>query len=201
MNHANLYVVGLGASAGGLDALKSFFLHLPPSPGMAFVVVTHLLRDHKSVLSKILSEFTNLQVQRMKGIDILQPDVVYVLPENAKVLVKNGTLALTPRGREEVLNNTIDLFFESLAAEFKEHAVAIVFSGMGTDGMEGVKTIHEFGGTVLVQDPESTTFKSMPQAAIKNNHPEGVLPPEELARQLTTIIRDKEIRPGKNGLP
>jgi two-component system, chemotaxis family, protein-glutamate methylesterase/glutaminase len=192
MRENSFYVVGIGASAGGQHALKEFFLNLPTSPGIAFVVVTHLLRDYRSILDTILSRFTSMHVVRMKGGDIIRPNTVYVMPENVKVYVKNGSLILKPREQDYLINKTIDEFFHSLGEDQKDKAVAIVFSGMGTDGIEGVKTIHEFGGTVLVQDPASTTFKSMPDTIIKEDHPDRVLPPAELAHNLIRIISEKE---------
>ena len=190
-NSNDFYVVGIGASAGGHDALKDFFSHMPPDTGMAFVVVTHLLRTHKSILPRILSRFTAMPVLRMKGVDMLKPNTVFVLPENASADVKNGMLLLKPRKDDEIINKTIDEFFHALAEDQQEKAIAIVFSGMGTDGADGVQTIHAHGGIVLVQEPGSTAFKSMPDAAIRSDHPDEILPPAQLAENLLKIISEK----------
>jgi two-component system, chemotaxis family, protein-glutamate methylesterase/glutaminase len=192
MEKSEFYVVGLGASAGGYQALKEFFCNIPDNPNIAFVVVTHLLRGHKSILDKILSKFTSLKVVRMKGLDIVRPNTVYVLPEDQKVYMRNGALILKPRNENEIVNKTIDEFFHTLAEDQKEKAVAIILSGMGTDGSSGVESIHEFGGLVLVQEPYSTQFKSMPNAIINRDHPDQVLPPKELARNLIEIIEAKK---------
>lgn len=191
MEKKDFYVVGLAASAGGHEALKEFFLNLPEQPGMAFVVVTHLLRTHYSILDRIISRYTRMTVRRMKGVDIIRPNHVYVMPENVKVHVRDGSLILTPREDGEILNKTIDLFFHSLGEEQQEKAVAIIFSGMGSDGLQGAQTIHENGGMVLVQDPRSTQFRGMPEALISRDSPDAVLPPDELAQVLLSILSAK----------
>ena len=193
-NNKEFYVVGIGASAGGHDALKEFFSHIPPDTGMAFVVVTHLLRTHRSILPRILSRFTSMPVLRMKGVDALKPNTVFVLPENARVDVKNGILILKARSEDVVINKTIDEFFRALAEDQREKAVAIVFSGMGTDGSGGVQTIHDHGGIVLVQEHDSTEFDSMPDAAIRGDHPDEILPPAQLAESLLRIVEEKRLK-------
>jgi len=190
--NGNFYVVAIGASAGGHDALKQFFSHIPSDTGMAFVVVTHLLRTHESILPRILSRFTTMPVVKMKGVDLLKPNTVFVLPENARAGVKNGMLMLKPRQEDEIINKIIDEFFHSLAEDQGEKSIAIVFSGMGTDGSEGIQSIHEYGGIVLVQEPHSTAFKSMPDAAIQRDHPDKVLPPAKMAENLLRIVEEKK---------
>jgi chemotaxis response regulator CheB len=193
MQKGSFYIAGLGASAGGQAALEEFFEQMPPDTGVAFVVVTHLLRGHRSILDKILQRSSALPVQRMKGYDIVQPDRVYVLPEDAKVYIKNGCLILKPRGEEENGNKTIDLFFHSLAEDQREKAIGIVFSGMGTDGSKGVQTIHEFGGKVFVQEPHSTLFSSMPDAAIRRDSPDKILKPACLADYLVEAVKADKV--------
>jgi two-component system, chemotaxis family, protein-glutamate methylesterase/glutaminase len=192
MKRNGFYIVGLGASAGGHQSLSEFFQHLPEEPGAAFVVVTHLLRDHFSILDRIISKHTRMTVVRMNGADIIRPNHVYVMPENVKVHVKNGTLFLTPREADEVLNKAIDLFFQSLGKDQRDKAIGIVFSGMGSDGFEGVQTIHQHGGMVLVQDPRSTDFKGMPETIINRDNPDVVLPPADLASELISLIHEKQ---------
>ena len=181
MGMNDFYVVGLGASAGGHEALKEFFLNLPEQPGAAFVVVTHLLRTHSSILDRMILKYTKMTVVRLTGVDIIRPNHVYVMPENVKLEMKNGRLILQPRPVDEVLNRTIDHFFESLGKDQREKSMAIVFSGMGTDGFEGVQAIHKYGGTVLVQDPRSTHFRGMPETVIHQDSPDVILPPAKLA--------------------
>lgn len=192
MESNDFFVVGLGASAGGQQSLREFFQHLPEKPGAAFVVVTHLLRDHFSILDRIISRSTRMDVIRMTGIDKIQANCVYVMPENVKVQIDRGYLVLQPRSEDEILNKTIDHFFHSLGRGQGEKAVAIVFSGMGSDGLEGVQTIHEHGGMVLVQDPRSTDFKGMPESIIDRDNPDVVLPPAQLAVSLMSRIYEKQ---------
>lgn len=188
MNYKSFYIAGIGASAGGHDALEEFFRNIVHTAPVAYVVITHLLRDHTSVLDKIISRFSDLPVHRMKGFDLVLPGNIYVMPENVKVFIRQGALILKPRGEDEVINKNIDLFFHSLAEDQKEKAIGIVFSGLGTDGAEGVKTIHEFGGKVLVQEPHSSVFRSMPDAAIKRDSPDQILRPSELARYVSYMV-------------
>lgn len=192
MENKNFFIAALGASAGGHQALKEFFEHLPEPNGVAFVVVTHLLRGHFSILDQILSRYTDMPVQRMTGFDEIRPNQVYVMPENVKAYIKNGNLILEPREKDEIRNNTIDLFFHSLGEDQQENAIAIIFAGMGSDGLKGVQTIHDCGGTVLVQDPKSTPFKSMPDSIIREDNPDIVMTPAGLAANLLKIISLKK---------
>lgn len=193
MNKAEFFVVGVGASAGGHEALRDFFLSLPPNPEVAFVIVTHILRSHPSKLHSILSKYTSMKVVRIKGREMVKPNHVYVLPENASVTIKQGILFLSPRTNEEIINNMIDKFFRSLAVDQKEKAVGIIFSGMDSDGAIGAEIIHQHGGTVLVQEPGSTVFNSMPWAAITTDNPDEILPPSTLGKKLVEILRSKEV--------
>lgn len=189
----SFYVAGIGASAGGLQAIREFFLNIPPEPGIAFCIVTHLLREHRSILDRIISGCTSMKVQRMKGADVIEPNNIYVMPEGAKAYIKNGCLYLKDRREEEIINRTVDEFFFSLAEDCRDHSIGIVFSGMGSDGAEGVKRIHESGGIVMVQDPSTTAYKSMPENAIRRDHPDQILPPAMLAQTILSEIARKEV--------
>jgi chemotaxis response regulator CheB len=192
MQLKEFYVVGLGASAGGHQSLKEFFLNLPEQPGAAFVVVTHLLRNHFSILDQMISKFTGMRVVRIAGGEQILPNHVYVMPEKVKVEIRSNRFILRSRLSEEVVNKTIDTFFHSLGKEMGRRAVGIVFSGMGSDGYEGVQTIHKHGGIVLVQDPHSAEFKGMPETIINRNSPDAVLPPSELASGLMSLILESK---------
>lgn len=185
------HLVSLGASAGGHHALREFFENLPHPPGMSFVVVTHLRRDHFSILDRIISRFTKMSVVRITGGEIIKVNHVYVMPENVNVQVRRGILFLRPRDEDRKVHKPIDVFFHSLAEDRREKAVGIIFSGMGNDGFEGVQAIHHYGGMVLVQDPRSTEFKSMPESIIKNDSPDVILPPAQLADRLMLLISEK----------
>lgn len=194
MLREDMFVVGIGASAGGHAALQEFFEHLPKDLPAAFVVVTHLLRAHNSRLDKILSAHTKMNVTKLTRITALQAGEVYVLPENAFVKLKKGFLLLQERGIDKIRNNAIDLFFKSLAEEKKEKSVGVILSGMGSDGAEGALTIFEHGGDVLVQEPSTAQFTSMPWAAIIKDHPDYILPPSKLAEKLASILREKHVK-------
>jgi two-component system, chemotaxis family, protein-glutamate methylesterase/glutaminase len=194
MKNNELFVAGIGASAGGVEALSEFFKNIPERCGIAFCVITHLHRSHESVLHKIISKHTWMAVKRMNGVDIIYPDVIYVLPENMTAYVKEGIIYLRPRPDDELVNKAIDLFFHSLGEAFKERSIGVVMSGMGSDGSSGVESIHKFGGTVLVQDPHSTAFSSMPDNIIRRDHPDLVLPPSLLAKNLIRLVNYRRTR-------
>jgi two-component system, chemotaxis family, protein-glutamate methylesterase/glutaminase len=189
----NFFVCGIGASAGGHDAIAEFFKNIPPDPGVAFVVVTHLLRSHKSTLDRIIAKYTSLKVVRIKEIQQVQPNVIYVMPEGVNVVIKGNFLRLSRRSEYEIKNEAIDTFFKSLAENWKEKAIGIIFSGMGSDGASGAVELHKYGGQVLVQDPHSTPFNSMPWAAIRKDSPDEVLTPAKLGLKLLEILREKEL--------
>ena len=191
MSRYNFYIVGVGASAGGQAALKEFFSGIPADTPAAFVVVTHLSRDFKSSLSDILSNFTDLKVSKIGKYTRPEPGHVYVMPEDVVAKMENGLLSLIPRPQDNIINKSINIFFESLAKEQQSKAIGIVLSGMGSDGADGALKIFLEGGDVMVQDPESTRFNSMPMATILKDHPDFILPPRELGIKLTEMIKMK----------
>lgn len=191
MSQYNFYIVGVGASAGGQTALKEFFSGIPADTPAAFVVVTHLSRDYKSSLHNIISGFTRLQVSKIGKYTKPEPGHVYVMPEDVVAKIENGFLTLVPRPHDNVINKSINIFFESLAREQQSKAVGVVLSGMGSDGADGALKIFLGGGDVLVQDPESTQFNSMPMATILKDHPDYILPPKELGVKLAEMIKMK----------
>lgn len=204
MNKNEFFIVGVGASAGGQDALKQFFSSIPPSVNAAFVVVTHLFRDYRSELPAILSRFTKLSVIRIEKNTIIVPGTVYVMPEDVVVKIQNNSLILEPRPTDQIVNKSIDIFFESLASEAGPRAIGVVLSGMGSDGANGAVKIFLGGGDILVQDPESTQFNSMPIATILKDHPDFILPPKELGAKIVDMAQHqvqprKEIAPPRTG--
>jgi two-component system, chemotaxis family, CheB/CheR fusion protein len=177
-------VVGIGASAGGLDSLDRFFRGLPAQPGVVIVIVQHLSPNHESLMEELLQRFTALTVHRAEdGLEI-EANHVYVLPPGKEITLSDRRLRVTDRPGERVLSFPIDRFFTSLAEECGRRAVAVVLSGGGTDGSRGVRSIHEAGGLVLVEDPAGAAFESMPRSAIETGTTDAVLSPEEIARAL-----------------
>jgi two-component system, chemotaxis family, CheB/CheR fusion protein len=184
----NFYIVGLGASAGGLEALRSFFEAVPAKSGAAFVVIQHLAPDHRSRMVELLATHTPVPVQQIEDGVTIQPDHVYVIPPGKAVKIFHGKLLLLdPKTRAPHL--PIDRFFRSLAEDCGELAIAITLSGTGSDGTLGVRAIKEAGGTVMVQDEGSAQFSAMPDSAGATGLADYVLPPAEMARQLLLFIR------------
>lgn len=185
---SSFYVVGLGASAGGLEALRSFFEAVPEKSGAAFVVIQHLAPEHRSQMVELLATHTQAPVHRIEDGMTIQPDHVYVIPPGKCVkIVRNKLSLFIPEKKSPHL--PIDHFFRSLAEDRGELAIGIALSGTGSDGTLGVRAIKEAGGTVMVQDEGSAKFSGMPDSAGATGLADFTLPPAELARQLLLFIR------------
>jgi two-component system, chemotaxis family, CheB/CheR fusion protein len=176
------HCVGIGASAGGLEALEKFFGVLPVLPGFAFVVVQHLSPDYKSLMADLLAKHTELPVIEARDGEEIIPGHVYLIPRKKNMNVYKGRLFLSEKGQG--LNLPIDIFLRSLAEDFSEKAVGIILSGTGSDGTRGVRAVKETGGMVMVQSVESAKFDGMPRSAISTGIADYVLPVEDLAREL-----------------
>jgi len=177
-------VVGIGASAGGLDALERFFAQVPRETGMAFVIVQHLSPDFKSLMDELLGRRTALPIHLVEDAMPVEPDHVYLIPPKKEMIISGGRLLLSERDRQQELTLPIDIFFRSLAQDCGPRAVAIVLSGGGSDGSRGVRDVHEAGGLVIVQDVETAQFDGMPRASIETGMAHWILPPEEMPRAL-----------------
>lgn len=184
------YVVGIGASAGGMEALRTFFSQLPPNLPAAFVVITHLMREHRSILDSYLRDKTEMAVVRCDHDMGIEPGMVYVLPENTHVTIRQRILRVHPRSNE-IINHAIDIFLSSLATDCGSKAIAVVLSGRGSDGLEGSRKVSANGGTVLVQSPESAYAGDMPQAIITGDHPREISSPGHLAEKLASLLLDR----------
>ena len=182
----NFPIVGVGASAGGLDAFKRLLTAIPKDSGMAYVLVQHLDPSHESILPEILQRVTKLPVHEITDDIHLAPDHVYIIPSNKILTSTDGVLQLAPR-EKKILNFSIDIFFTSIADVHKEFAVGIVLSGTGSDGTLGLKAIKEQGGIGIAQDPESATYDSMPQSAVNAGVVDFILAPEKIPAQLLLI--------------
>lgn len=182
------YIVGIGASAGGLDALQTFFDHVPSDSGMAFVVIQHLSPDYKSLMVELLSKHTKMEVLRVEDGDHIRPDCVYLIPPMKNMAVLNGKLYLSEQPQRHTLNLPIDVFFRSLAEDRGEKAACIILSGTGSDGTRGVRAIKGEGGIVFVQDEGSAQFDGMPKSAIATGLADFILPPAEMPEQLLRFI-------------
>ena len=173
-------IVGIGASAGGLEALETFFDNTPLVTGLAFVVVQHLSPDSKSLKNELLSRHTQMRIQRVTDGMRVEPNAVYLLPPNKEMIASGGRLFLTDKDQSQSLTLPIDVFFRSLAQDAGDRAVGIVLSGVGSDGSRGIRAIHEAGGLVLVQDPFTATFDGMPKSAIDTGIVDYTLAPNAM---------------------
>jgi two-component system CheB/CheR fusion protein len=193
MNSKNdFWVIGLGASAGGLEALTSFFNNLPKKPNAAFIVAQHLAPHARSMMVELLSRQTTMQVQPVKDRQKLKPGMIYIVPPNFDVTTHNGELRLMRAGEETRPKPSVDLFFSSLAKTHGKKAVGIILSGTGTDGSEGIRAIKESGGVTLVQDAGSAKYDGMPKSAIETGLIDVVLSPEKMAAQLLDILEERK---------
>ncbi len=183
-----LIAVGVGASAGGLEAFTELLRHLPPNTGMAFVLVQHLAPHHESVLPELLSSKTGMPVVQVHNDTRLQPDHVYVIPPNSLMLVRDRTLTLEARPATEEKFRPIDAFFNSLAVEFGSSAIGIVLSGTASDGTLGLKTIKGEGGITFAQN-QTARFDGMPRSAIAAGVVDFILPPRRIAEELVAIAQ------------
>lgn len=180
-------VVGIGASAGGLDAVRSFLKALPAKSGMAYVFVQHLSPTHESILPEILQKVAPFPVQQITDNIHLEPDNLYVIPQNKIVTATDGVLKLAPLDSKHKKSNTIDLFFSSLGVVHQGYAVGVVLSGALNDGTLGLQAIKSYGGITFAQDEGTAVYGSMPKSAINSGAVDFVLSPEKIAEHIIAI--------------
>ena len=195
LTDAPFVVVGVGASAGGLEALSDLLANLPEKTGMAVVVVQHLDPQHESKLSNLLSRVTHLPVLEATQDLAVQPDHVYVIPKNTTMTIAQGVLQLAPRGGVRGTHLPIDLFLKSLAEDRQSAAIGVILSGTGSDGTLGMEEIKAAGGITFAQDESSAKYSGMPQSAARSGCVDLVLPPDQIARELTRISQHSYVAP------
>jgi two-component system, chemotaxis family, CheB/CheR fusion protein len=183
----SFHIVGVGASAGGLESLERFFARVPPDTGMAFVVLQHLSPDFKSLMDELLSRHTRMPIRHAEHEMLVEPNTIYLLPPMKEMIVRQRRLLLSDRDPRSGLTLPIDLFLRSLAHDVGEQAVAVILSGSGSDGSRGVQEISKAGGTVLCESPDTAQFNGMPLSAIRTGLVEHVLPPDELAGAVAAL--------------
>ena len=184
-------IVGIGASAGGLEAFTKLLRNLPADTGMAFVIVQHLDPNHKSILTDILLKTTDMPVSEVKDNMAVEPDHVYVIPPDNELAVVNGILNLTPRKDKVRLHMPIDSFLESLAKDQGSMAIGVILSGTASDGTQGLREIKAADGITFVQNPQSSKYSEMPCNAIATGDVDFILTPEEIAAELARIARSR----------
>lgn len=187
-------IVGIGASAGGLEAVTALLAHLPTDTGMAFVVVQHMDPARESLLPPLLQKATAMPVSQARDGAVIAPDRVYVIPPNTHMIVDAGRLRLIPRPAG-IHAMSVNCFLNSLAEELGHKAVAVIMSGTASDGTLGVKAIKAEGGIVFAQDELSAGFSGMPHSAAATGVVDFVLPPEQIAAELVSIARHPALSP------
>ena len=189
-----LFIVGIGASAGGLEALEQFFRNMPADSGMAYVVVQHLSPDFESLMDKLLARETTIPIRLIEdGIEVA-PNSIYLLPPGKEVIISGGRLLLAARSRSKDLSFPIDNFFRSLAQDAGPRSIALVLSGTGTDGSRGIRDIHMAGGLVIAQSESSAKFDGMPRSACDTGIVDMVLAPSEIPGALQRYLSNPFIR-------
>ena len=191
-------VIGIGASAGGLEALQQFFDCMPSHSGLSFVIIQHLSPDYKSLMADILAKHTEMNVFQADNQMPVLANTVYLIPPKKYMTIKDGHLILSDYDTG-TLNHPIDVFFTSLAEDRKEQAIVAVLSGTGSDGTNGVKAVKEKGGLVIAQAPESAKFDGMPRSVINTGLADFVLSPEEIAEEILNFSTTPTLLRGKQG--
>ncbi len=182
-------IVGVGASAGGLEALEQFFGKMPVDSGMAFVVIQHLDPTHVGIMPELLQRISSMKVHQARDRQEVKPNNVYVIPPNKSLSILNGALHLFEPVESRGLRLPIDIFFRALADDRQEASIGIILSGMGSDGSLGIKAIKEKNGIVLVQDPSTAKFDGMPHSAINTVTADIIAPAEELPVKLIDLLK------------
>jgi two-component system, chemotaxis family, CheB/CheR fusion protein len=182
-------LIGIGASAGGLEAIETFLRQVPEACGMAFVIIQHLDPVHKGYLVELLQRVTSMPVIQVKDRTKVDPGSVYVIPPNKDMSISNGTLHLVSPVEPHGMRLPVDIFFRSMADDLQQKSIGVILSGMGTDGTLGLRAIKEKGGGGFVQDPATAKFDDMPRSAIDACVADVVAPPEELFGRILAYLR------------
>src|SRR6266571_7283475 len=180
-------IVGIGASAGGLEAFQELLQALPEDTGMAFVLVQHLAPKHESILSELLARATKMPVIEVTQGMAVKADHVYVIPPNADMTIADGALHLSPLSPDRARRMPIDMFLRSLAENHENRAIGVILSGTASDGTLGLQAIKAMGGLTFAQDEQTAKYSAMPRNAIAAGNVDFVLPPDGIAKELTRI--------------
>jgi two-component system CheB/CheR fusion protein len=193
----DFYIVGMGASAGGLDAFERFFRRMPNDSGMAFILVPHLDPTHISIMPELIQKCSKMDVIQVKDGVHVQPNSVYIVPPNNELAIINGVLQLMEPQKAPGPRMPIDYFFRSLAEDQCEKAICVILSGMGTDGTLGLRAVKGNLGMAIAQDPQSAKYDSMPRSAIETDLVDYVLPPQKMPERLIAYAKhaSKKVAP------
>jgi two-component system CheB/CheR fusion protein len=194
-------IVGIGASAGGLEALESFFSHVPVKSAMAFVVIQHLDPTHKSIMGSLLKKYTAMDISEISDGLRMEKNRVYLAPPDHNIEVIDNTLHYRTPEKIRAVNLPIDFFFRSLADDQGERAIGVILSGTGTDGTLGLKVIKGAGGMAMVQEEAQAKFSGMPKSAIDTGMVDFVLPVEKMPLQLLKYVMHPYIEKAQTAQP
>jgi two-component system, chemotaxis family, CheB/CheR fusion protein len=183
-------LIGIGASAGGLEAFEIFFKNVPADSGMAFVLVSHLDPSHASMLTEILQRITAIKVVEAGDQMAVAPDHVYIIPPNREMTIFHGVLQLSVPGQQRGLRMPIDTFLRSLAEDVGEKTIAVILSGTGTDGTLGLRAVQGAGGVSFVQDPATAKYDGMPTSAIQSGLATYILPADKMFGEIAAYVRN-----------
>lgn len=187
----NFAIAAMGASAGGLKALTEFFSNVIAEEPVAYIVTVHSHRDHKTQLPAIISRYTSLETFEIKQGMPVEPGKIYFNPPSMNVSINSGIFLLKKRLEHEVINQSIDYIFKSLARDARENVIGIIMSGTGSDGTEGLRAIERQGGSAIVQDPATAEFDGMPNNSIRFDDPDFILAPSKMPSVIRHIIESK----------
>jgi two-component system CheB/CheR fusion protein len=187
-NKYSHYIVAIGASAGGLEAIHEFFDSMPETPYTSFIIIQHLSPDYKSLLVELVARHTDMKVYEAADLQEIERKCVYVIPNTKLITIQKNKLRLAEKKNLKLPNNAIDVFLYSLARERKEKAIAVILSGTGTDGTKGAEAIKKEGGLVIVQDPATAKFDGMPNSVIAAGNADYVLPPAAIYSEIMHYI-------------
>jgi two-component system CheB/CheR fusion protein len=185
---ADFPIVGIGASAGGLEAFEKFFSKMPADCGMAFVLVSHFAPTYKSLMPDLLRKYTQMDVYQVEDGMAVKPNTIYIIPPNKDIILQKGILLLKEPFMSRGIRHPIDAFFRSLAEDQKEKAICIVLSGTGTEGTLGLQAVKAEGGFVIVQSPESALYGGMPRSAMGTGLADLILSPEKMPDDLLKYV-------------
>lgn len=188
-NNIPTHCIGIGASAGGLEALQLLLKNLPTDTGAGFIIVQHLSPDFKSMMVELLSKHSTMDVHHVVDGVCVQPNNIYLIPPKKNMIIAEGRLLLSDRMPDRGLNLPIDIFFRSLAEDQQHKAIGVILSGTGSDGSRGLKALKEAGALVIAQEPESAKFDGMPNSAINTGIIDLILRPEDMGSKIESYIQ------------
>ncbi|WP_028292882.1 CheR family methyltransferase [Oceanobacter kriegii] len=186
--NAPSHYIGIGASAGGLEALQEFFKHVPSDTGAAYIIAQHLSPDFKSMMPELLAKHTDMPIHQVSDGITVEANSIYLMPPRTNMLMAEGCLLLSEQMKDANVHHPIDIFLRSLAKDQHHNAIAIVLSGTGSDGTKGIQAMKESDGMVIIQEPGSAKFDGMPTSAYRTGLADLVLTPQEMGPNLVNYI-------------